>query len=57
MPVNLEGDYRQMVEKAIKNPSPEMYKEQQLQVWYIYLLFIQFVFEPETEAMATGRET
>lgn len=32
MPVNLEGDYRQMVEKAIKNPSPEMFREHQLQV-------------------------
>ncbi|XP_071827392.1 regulator of G-protein signaling 12-like isoform X4 [Apostichopus japonicus] len=38
MPVNLEGDYRHMVEKAIKNPSPEMYKEQQLQIFKLMKL-------------------
>lgn len=38
MPVNLEGDYRQMVEKAIKNPSPEMFKEHQLQIFKLMKL-------------------
>ena len=32
MPVNLEGQCRELVEEAIKNPTPEMFKTQQQQV-------------------------
>ncbi|XP_072030546.1 regulator of G-protein signaling 12-like isoform X2 [Amphiura filiformis] len=33
MPVNLEGQCREMVEEAIKNPTPEMFKTQQQQIF------------------------